>query len=343
MLRIKTGQSYRIDLTGATIEGVEILSAPYGPVSNRAVLMTTTQFMQFEEVNLVGYTSAELADNADIALPAYFDAYHLLLADGGQRLDMSPNVEFSGNVFGGTGADYVIGSAHSDFVLGSAGNDTINGGVGNDLLRGDNGKDLLDGGSGDDTLEGGTHRDKLYGGEGLDELDGGDGDDALYGGEGLDHLVGGIGSDKLYGGGGGDHFTGGAGADRIACGAGAHTFAYAEGAGDSTGASFDTIEYANFDVDRFILARAEVTRIDPMVSVGTLSQATFDSDLTAAIGAAQLGNKDAVLFIPDAGMYAGQTFLIVDLNDHAGYQANEDLVIRLSHSLNLNIDVHDFY
>jgi hypothetical protein len=37
-----------------------------------------------------------------------------------------------------------------------------------------------------------------------------------------------------------------------------------------------------------------------------------------------------VLFVPDAGKYAGATFLVVDLNGEAGYDAGEDAVIRLT-------------
>jgi Ca2+-binding RTX toxin-like protein len=322
-LRIQTGQNLRIDLTAATVEGMEILTDWNSPSSNRTVVLTTVQFMQFQEIELDGYFVVELGDNGDVALPAFFEAYNLRLANGGQRLDMTASIEFSGSLSGGTGADYVIGSAHYDSVSGNAGNDTLYGGAEDDDLYGGSGKDLLDGGSEDDGLSGGTHSDKLYGGEGADGLYGGDGDDKLYGGDG------------------GDYFTGGAGGDRIECGTGADTFAYAESASDSTGAAFDTIARANFDTDTFALG-ANVNKIDPVVSAGTLSQATFDADLAAAIGAAQLALRHAVLFNPNAGDYAGQIFLIVNLNGQAGYQANEDLVIRLDRPLNLNLDANDF-
>jgi len=38
----------------------------------------------------------------------------------------------------------------------------------------------------------------------------------------------------------------------------------------------------------------------------------------------------AILFKPNAGTLSGVTFLVVDLNGTAGYQANADLVIRLN-------------
>ena len=47
--------------------------------------------------------------------------------------------------------------------------------------------------------------------------------------------------------------------------------------------------------------------------------------------AAQAINKRAVLFTPTAGDEAGKTFLVVDANGTAGYQANADLVIDVSH------------
>ena len=76
--------------------------------------------------------------------------------------------------------------------------------------------------------------------------------------------------------------------------------------------------------------------VNSAVTSGTLSAAHFDANLAAAIGAGQLGAHDAVLFTPNAGGLAGHTFLIVDGNGTAGYQAGADLVIELTSATNLS-------
>ena len=65
------------------------------------------------------------------------------------------------------------------------------------------------------------------------------------------------------------------------------------------------------------------------VTSGALSVNGFNASLVKDIGAAQLGAHDAVLFTPNSGTLKGAHFLIVDSNGVAGYQANQDLVIRL--------------
>jgi len=43
-----------------------------------------------------------------------------------------------------------------------------------------------------------------------------------------------------------------------------------------------------------------------------------------------------VLFTPSSGGYHGDTFLIIDENGVAGYQAGQDLVIELSHIVSVS-------
>ena len=69
-----------------------------------------------------------------------------------------------------------------------------------------------------------------------------------------------------------------------------------------------------------------MTTIDKAVTVGSLSTATFDSNLAALLGPAHLGADAAVLLTPSAGTLAGHTFLVEDTNGIAGYQAGKDLV-----------------
>jgi hypothetical protein len=51
----------------------------------------------------------------------------------------------------------------------------------------------------------------------------------------------------------------------------------------------------------------------------------------------------AALFKADAGSHSGQTFLVVDANGIAGYQAGEDFVIRLEKNGHLDgLDIANF-
>jgi len=165
-----------------------------------------------------------------------------------------------------------------------------------------------------------------------DILVGTSGDDLIKGGDGVDFLIGGDGNDTL---------TGRTAADFLDGGTGADTFAYAE-ASESTGAAFDTINNADFTVDTFDLSVA-VTGIDAEIDAGRLRKEHFDTDLAHVVDDAHLAAGHAVLFTPTAGNEAGKTFLIVDLNGVAGYQAGEDLVVQLVNAQNLaSLGTEDF-
>ncbi|HTQ13437.1 MAG TPA: calcium-binding protein [Rhizomicrobium sp.] len=139
----------------------------------------------------------------------------------------------------------------------------------------------------------------------------------------------------------GGKFTGGAGDDTINCtslvttvkgGLGADTIRssgqiFYDAATDSTSTTYDKVDCSS--AVKFHLWFA-VAAVDPAVSSGALSQATFDSDLAADIGTAQLGAHHAVQFTASSGDLAGDHFLIVDANGTAGYQAGQDLVIQLT-------------
>jgi Ca2+-binding RTX toxin-like protein len=151
------------------------------------------------------------------------------------------------------------------------------------------------------------------------------GNDVLTGGAGNDAIAGGNGSDHIYAGPGGDHLTGGGGKDVFLFG-NVHI---------STGAAFNTIE--DFDsANDSINIHGTVNAIDAAVTGGVLTGVLFDTQLAAAVGASQLAALDAVLFTPDSGAYAGRTFLVVDGNGVAGYQAGHDLVICLGSGSDLS-------
>jgi Ca2+-binding RTX toxin-like protein len=146
-----------------------------------------------------------------------------------------------------------------------------------------------------------------------------DGAFAFLGGAGGDHFTGGAGNDDFHGLGGADVLAGGGGAD---------VFHYGS-ASESTGAAHDSLVGFDFAADRIDLPGA-VTGFDAKVGHGALSTSSFDADLAAAFGSANLGANHAAWFTPDSGDLAGQTFLIVDGNGVAGYQAGQDFVFHMS-------------
>jgi Ca2+-binding RTX toxin-like protein len=146
--------------------------------------------------------------------------------------------------------------------------------------------------------------------------------------EGRFVIGGGAGDDLLVGGGSADAIEGGRGADTLTGGGGADRFLYTAAA-DSTGAHYDTITDFAFGSDLIDLP-VSVTGLDAAVTKGALSQGSFDADLAAALGPAVLGAGHALFFTPDSGQLAGQTFLVVDANGEAGYQAGVDFVIHFA-------------
>jgi hypothetical protein len=142
-----------------------------------------------------------------------------------------------------------------------------------------------------------------------------DGTFNFYLGQGNDTAIGGAGADLFYGEGGADTLTGNGGADVFA----------SRVVTDSTGANYDTITDFTAGTDKFDLPVA-VSAIDATVAAGALSTASFDTDLATAVNAGHLAIHHAVLFTPDTGTLATHTFLIVDTNGTAGYQAGADYV-----------------
>jgi RTX calcium-binding nonapeptide repeat (4 copies) len=110
------------------------------------------------------------------------------------------------------------------------------------------------------------------------------------------------------------------------------TFVY-NAVSDSTSTGYDTISRVNYAHAVFdVSGIAAVTGVDAHVDSGSLSTATFDSDLAADVGAGQLAAHHAVLFTANSGTLSGDTFLIIDENGTAGYQSGGDLVINVTGS-----------
>jgi len=131
------------------------------------------------------------------------------------------------------------------------------------------------------------------------------------------------------------HFiiVGGKGADKLTGGALSDAFTYSSAA-QSTSAHYDTITGFKFGTDSFDIpgGAGVITGINTKVTSGALSTATFDANLASALSSSHLGAHHAVLFTPNGGTLSGATFLVVDLNGVAGYQAGSDLVVRMNGS-----------
>jgi VCBS repeat-containing protein len=142
----------------------------------------------------------------------------------------------------------------------------------------------------------------------------------------------GAGNDTAIGGVGFDYFVGGDGQDTLTGTNPPSTFVNREdifaylAVSNSTSTSYDIITDFASGEDKFRMPFA-VTAVNPKVTTGTLSTASFDTDLATAIGAGQLGTHHAVIYAPNAGDLAGHAFLVVDANGVAGYQASQDYVM----------------
>jgi hypothetical protein len=155
------------------------------------------------------------------------------------------------------------------------------------------------------------------GNTGVDNVHTGSGNDALFGGAGDDILNAGTGNATI---------DGYLGQDTITVDAsGTQLFQFAH-ANESSGSSYDIIHGLNFDnADFEIGLGAGVTTIDGAITTGTLSAASFDTDLANAVSS--LGNHHAVLFTASAGDLSGHTFLVVEQNGGTGYVSGFDVVI----------------
>jgi Ca2+-binding RTX toxin-like protein len=136
-------------------------------------------------------------------------------------------------------------------------------------------------------------------------------------------LIGGAMADRFdLSGGASDTITGGGGPDMIVAGV-SDTFIY-NAASDSTSTHYDTIQNVNFNTDTFI-APWGTASVFASFAGGSISTATFDSDLTAAVG--PLAAHGAAVYTATAGTLSGHSFLVIDVNGTVGYQAGADLVI----------------
>ena len=268
----------------------------------------------------------------------------------GQSLHFDGSAETNGSfaIYGGNGDDNLTGGAGNDgFYFGPGqfnGSDLVNGGGGtNDQLALDGNYVITLGGnianvevvvllhgppgtpnlfnitasdafvpSGQTITIFGLQVDTGFRFDGSGEHDGAF---KIYGGISGDTLIGSTGNDWIFGGNGSDTMTGGAGAD---------TFYY-DAVVQSTSLGYDKIVGFDESADLIDLPFA-VTGFAAPVS-GNLSTASFDSDLAAAF--AGLASHQAGMFTATGGTLAGHSFLVIDADGNAGYQAGSDYVIEM--------------
>lgn len=271
-------------------------------------------------------------------------AYHNVAHNmgGGQGRDTLSSIEnltgskYADTLTGDGGNNVLTGLAGDDNLLGAAGDDTMVGGAGNDNLSGRAGSDTADysGATGSITVNLGSSPQDVGGGQGIDTLSaienltGSNYADALTGNSRINVLVGLDGNDTLRAGGGNDIVTGGHGADDLYGASGADIFVYSEVA-DSMHTSYDRITGFDLLADTFDLWFS-VTGIDASRT------ATSFSRIGAAFNASHLGAYHAGLV--DVGSH---TFLVVDANGVAGYQAGADLIVRVD-GVTGTLDTGDF-
>jgi Ca2+-binding RTX toxin-like protein len=269
----------------------------------------------------------------------------------------------------GTAALNADGNGLANVMTGNAAGNVLRGGDGNDTLRGMGGNDTLVAGTGIDRLEGGSGNDVYYVDNGatsmIEAADGGI--DTVYssvgrylyantehmiltgtanlnvdGNASANRLTGNVAANLLRGGTGDDYLDGGLGSDTLAGGDGRDEMLAGNDAvrdvllfyavADSTGVTRDFLRNPDLNgedrLDFHIVPRS----IAAQVNVGALNEASFDADLARAIGAAQMGAGQAVLFDPSTGSSnsPGNVYLVVDANNVAGYQAGQDYVVQIS-------------
>jgi Ca2+-binding RTX toxin-like protein len=256
-------------------------------------------------------------------------------------------------IFSGTGNFAGTGNALANVIKGGAGNDTLSGLAGNDTFNlgaAFTASDKIDGGSGTDTLNlsGNYSAGVTFGSTTLVNVEKivlaagfnyklttnnttvASGQTLTINGAALSasNVLTFSGAAETNG-----HFIiiGGKGGDKLTGGTLSDTFTYTSAA-QSTSTHYDTITGFNFSSDKFDIpgVAGVITGINAKVTSGSLSTATFDANLAAAISSSHLGAHHAVLFTPNGGTLSGDTFLVVDLNGVAGYQTGSDLVVRLT-------------
>ena len=332
--------------------------------------LSTTNVVNVEKINLTGQGTLQLADatvraGAELIIDASATSW-------GQTQNVSGNLETDGRF-------RLIAGMGDDVFIGGAGDDTIRfNSITGEAFRGTfkNDRDRIDGGAGSDTIEFSGSRPgdfpallTIFGGSAQKSFETvrflGPGDisvtmsstlaanevqlvDAsnigLFSfsftatGDGRFRIVGGAWLDTLRGSSGNDTLVGGLAHDVLNGGTGSDVFEFAS-ASEATSTNYDTLQEVDPTVDK-IDVPVTVSAIR-YLDFGALSLAALDADLDGALDNL-LGANQAVLFTPDSGDQASVSWLIIDGNATAGYQAGADFVLQMSQLTNRTLQL-DFF
>jgi Ca2+-binding RTX toxin-like protein len=161
----KAGSAQELFLTGATVQGIEVIS-----IRDFSVSSLTLDDSVVTGGRILTVTAADAL---------VFDGS----AETQGRFVLAGSLD-DDNLTGGAGNDSLDGRSGHDTLRGGDGDDSVDAGAGHDLVFGGDGDDLIrgdpaDGGRGDDTLRGGRGDDTVIGGNGDDVIQGGRGGDLL--------------------------------------------------------------------------------------------------------------------------------------------------------------------
>ncbi len=171
-LNIFGGQFDSLDLSGATITGIERLDTRYGNFYGW-VGLTAAQANSFTYID----GNITLTTGGTITLPrSRATRLNFQLAAADTNIDASAANSEQVNIYGNSGTDTLLTGTGSDYVSGGAGNDVIDTGSGDDRIDGGAGSDTLHGGIGNDRFDV-SHAEDLVAG---DLFDGGTGNDSVY-------------------------------------------------------------------------------------------------------------------------------------------------------------------
>ncbi|MCY1707582.1 DUF4214 domain-containing protein [Pannonibacter sp. SL95] len=292
------------DITGALTGSADVLNI--GLTATSGIGAGTVNAANVEIVNILSDDSATTPTGIShsVTLAATSASKITVSGDAGLTLSFSGTKLTSFDASGMTkgGVDYATHSLENTATLtGGAGNDVLNAGSALKSVT-------LNGGAGNDTLRGSTSVGST--------LNGGDGNDTLISGSGADILDGGTGDDTIHTGTGADKVTTGAGTDTIVISA-------------NTGVVYASVtDIAKGDKIDFLGGGTATFNAQQIKLADTASLRDY---LDAAAASTSAGTNSAISWF----QLFGQTFLVQDRSNTAGFNDSTDQIIQLAGEIGL--------
>jgi S-layer protein len=302
--RSPAGAAVTADITGALTGSADVLNI--GLTATYGIGAGTVNAANVEIVNILSDDSATTPTGIShsVTLAATSASKITVSGDAGLTLSFSGTKLTSFDASGMTkgGVDYATHSLENAATLtGGAGNDVLNAGSALKTVT-------LNGGAGNDTLRGSTSVGST--------LNGGDGNDTMIGGSGADILDGGAGDDTIHT---------GTGADKVSTGAGTDTIVISA----NTGVIYAWVsDMAKGDKIDFLSGGTATFNAQQIKLADTASLRDY---LDAAAASTSAGTNSAVSWF----QLFGQTFLVQDRSNTAGFNDSTDQIIQLAGEINL--------